>query len=208
MLTTSTYSGNIGNLISNMDFTIEIQGLSQLTARFAEAPAIVAPILQRALSASQAILAKHTTKETVPWRTGFLTQTFKAELTAGMLRWFPTASYAPFVEFGTKPHMIVPKDKQALYWPGAAHPVRSVNHPGTKPNQFMERIVDASKDEINAQFGSALQQITAAMAAAAIATVLPVEVLTMPVSTATKSLVCFLVTIRAQALFQWNNPNP
>jgi len=148
-----------------MDFKVEIVGLDQLVAKLAQAPAIAAPILQRALSASQAILAKNTTKLTVPWRTGFLTQSFRAELTSGMLRWFPTASYAPFVEFGTKPHTILPKDKKALFWPGAAHPVRSVNHPGSKPNPFMERIVAASQDEINTTFGSALQQITAALAA-------------------------------------------
>jgi hypothetical protein len=148
-----------------MDFNITIQGLPELTAKLAQAPAIAAPILQRALSASSAILAKHTVKGVVPWRTGFLTQSFRAELTPGMLRWFPTASYAPFVEFGTKPHTIVPKEKQALYWPGAAHPVRSVNHPGTKPNQFMERIIAESKDEIDAMFGTALNQITAAIAA-------------------------------------------
>jgi hypothetical protein len=149
-----------------MEFSVTITGLDQLVAKLRQAPEIAAPILQRALSASGAILAKHTVKGVVPWRTGFLAQTFKAELTTGMLTWSPTASYAPFVEFGTKPHVIVPKDKKALWWPGAAHPVRSVNHPGTKPNQFMERIVSESQSEIDAQFGNALQQITADIAAA------------------------------------------
>src|SRR6202043_190641 len=106
--------------------------------------------LERALLASQAILAKHTVKGVVPWRTGFLTQSFRAELTEGMLQWFPTASYAPFVEFGTKPHVIEAKNAKALYWNGAAHPVRKVNHPGTQPNAFMERIVAASQEEIDA----------------------------------------------------------
>ena len=31
----------------------------------------------------------------------------------------------------TPPRTIRPKRKRALYWPGAAHPVRSVNHPGS-----------------------------------------------------------------------------
>jgi hypothetical protein len=148
-----------------MKFQVKIQGLDALVAKLKQAPDIAAPILQRALSASQAILAKHTTKNTVPWRTGFLTQSFRAELTTGMLKWFPTASYAPFVQFGTAPHVIEPKEKKALYWPGAAHPVRKVNHPGTKPNDFMGRIVAASQEEIDAQFGKALVQITSAIAA-------------------------------------------
>ena len=147
------------------DFQVQIVGLDALVANLREAPQIAAPILQRALSAAQAILAKYTTKGNVPWRTGFLTQSFRAELTTGLLRWFPTASYAPYVEFGTKAHVILPKDKQALYWPGASNPVRSVNHPGTKPNPFMERIIAASQPEIDAMFGVALSQITAAIAA-------------------------------------------
>jgi phage virion morphogenesis protein len=41
--------------------------------------------------------------------------------------------YAAIHQFGgdTKPHTIRPKNKRALFWPGAAHPVRSVNHPGS-----------------------------------------------------------------------------
>jgi hypothetical protein len=147
-----------------MEFVVQITGLQALVAKLKQAPDIAAPILQRALSASSAVLAKHTVKGVVPWKTGFLAQTFKAELSTGMLRWFPTASYAPYVEFGTAPHTILPKDKKALFWPGAAHPVRSVNHPGTKPNQFMERIVSESQGEINDQFGKALQMITEAIA--------------------------------------------
>ena len=148
-----------------MDFRVQITGLDQLVSRLQQAPSIAAPILQRALAASQAILAKYTTRATVPWRTGFLTQSFRAELTTGMLRWFPTASYAPYVEFGTKPHTIVPRTAKALYWPGASHPVQSVNHPGTKPNAFMERIIAAAQPDVNAMFGQALTQITAAIAA-------------------------------------------
>ncbi len=149
-----------------MDFEIQIQGLPQLIAGLQQAPSIAAPILQRALSASQAILAMNTTRETVPWRTGFLVQTFQAVLTLGMLRWYPTASYARFVQFGTAPHTIYPKNGKALYWPGAAHPVKSVNHPGTRANPFMERIVAAATPEINETFGTALEQIVEAIATA------------------------------------------
>jgi hypothetical protein len=148
-----------------MEFQVQIENIEELVANFQEAPAIAAPILQRALSASQAILAKYTTRDTVPWRTGFLAQTFRAQLTAGVLRWFPTADYASFVEFGTKPHVIEPKDKKALYWQGADHPVKRVNHPGTAANPFMERIIQAATPDINMTFGTALQQIVAAIAA-------------------------------------------
>src|SRR3954462_15555290 len=126
------------------EFQVRIIGLDQLVAKLNQAPQIAAPILQRALSAAQAILAKHTVKGIVPWRTGFLTQSFRAELTTGLLRWFPTAAYAPYVEFGPRPHTILLTEKKAVYLPGAARPVRRVNHPGSKPNAFMERIIAAS----------------------------------------------------------------
>jgi bacteriophage HK97-gp10 putative tail-component len=150
-----------------VEFKVQVQGLSQITAAFGKAPSIIAPILQRALSASSAILASHTVRGVVPWRTGFLTQSFRAEIQGLVLRWFPTASYAPFVEFGTKPHDIFPVNKKALFWSGAAHPVAVVHHPGTKPNDFMGRIVEVSQEEINTMFGTALSQITAAIAAQA-----------------------------------------
>lgn len=146
-----------------MNFNVQIVGLPQLLQNLQQAPSIAAPILQRALAASQAILAKYTTKETVPWRTGFLTQSFRAQLTTGILRWFPTASYAPYVEFGTKPHVIEPKEAKALYWPGAEHPVKRVNHPGTRANQFMERIVAAAQPDIDTTFTNALEQIVQAV---------------------------------------------
>jgi len=148
-----------------MDFQVSVPNAPQLVAAFQKAPDTAVPILQRALSASQAFLARSTTKGIVPWRTGFLVQTFQAVLTTGMLRWYPTASYAPFVEFGTQPHMIFPQNALALYWPGAQHPVKSVSHPGTKPNPFMERIIAAAQPQITATFATALTQIVQAIAA-------------------------------------------
>lgn len=147
-----------------MEFQIQLAGITQLTEAFAESPEIAAPFLQRALSASSAILAKNTTRDTVPWRTGFLTQTFQAAMQGLQLRWYPTASYARYVQFGTAPHMIYPKDKLALFWEGASHPVKSVFHPGTQANDYMGRIMAASTGEINETFGTALNLIVAALA--------------------------------------------
>ncbi|MEW5726059.1 MAG: phage virion morphogenesis protein, partial [Thermodesulfobacteriota bacterium] len=41
--------------------------------------------------------------------------------------------YAAILQFGgrTNPKVIEPKRKKALFWPGAAHPVKRVNHPGS-----------------------------------------------------------------------------
>ena len=42
--------------------------------------------------------------------------------------------YAAIHQFGgkTPPRTIRPRDRKALAWPGAAHPVRAVRHPGSK----------------------------------------------------------------------------
>ncbi|MGA5820811.1 HK97 gp10 family phage protein [Kitasatospora sp. NPDC094028] len=46
-------------------------------------------------------------------------------------------TYAAYVELGTGPHIIRPTGKQAMFWEGAAHPVREVHHPGTRPQPFL-----------------------------------------------------------------------
>lgn len=46
-------------------------------------------------------------------------------------------NYATDVELGTPPHVILPRNKKALYWPGAAHPVARVNHPGTHAYPYL-----------------------------------------------------------------------
>lgn len=61
-----------------------------------------------------------------------------------------TANYAAYVEHGTKPHTIVPKNKKALAWGGerrlsgrlrsgatATHFAKKVNHPGTKAQPYL-----------------------------------------------------------------------
>ncbi|PJN38980.1 hypothetical protein CG747_20790 [Streptomyces sp. CB02959] len=54
-------------------------------------------------------------------------------------------NYAAAVEYGTAPHVIVPKNGRALYWPGAAHPVAKVNHPGTAAKPFLRPAVEATE---------------------------------------------------------------
>jgi len=47
------------------------------------------------------------------------------------------ANYGKFVEFGTLPHIIKPKNKKALSWKGAKHPMKMIKHPGNRPNPFI-----------------------------------------------------------------------
>ena len=55
--------------------------------------------------------------------------------------------YAPGVEYGTKAHIIKPKNKRFLYWKGAKHPVKQVNHPGSKAKPFLIPAFNQEKDQ-------------------------------------------------------------
>lgn len=56
--------------------------------------------------------------------------------------------YAIMVEKGTKPHIIKPKNKKALYWKGASRPVKQVKHPGSKAKPYLIPAFDKEKDKI------------------------------------------------------------
>lgn len=56
--------------------------------------------------------------------------------------------YGVGLELGTAPHLIVPKSAKALYWDGASHPVKKVNHPGSAPYPIIMPTIEAHGSEI------------------------------------------------------------
>lgn len=74
----------------------------------------------------------------VPVDTGRLRDSLMSEVHGKTLRvGSRDVNYATDVEMGTAPHVILPRNKKALHWPGAAHPVARVNHPGTQPRPYL-----------------------------------------------------------------------
>lgn len=168
------------------EITVQIQGARELQYALREYPKIAKPILQKAVDATNAVFAKHTLKNNpVPWRTGFLLQSFRFVRGNLQARWFPTAKYAPFVEYGTKPHLILPVRARALRWEsgggaryataasgrryyrrteGTAIFAMRVHHPGTKAKPFMRQIVRNSQTDMNSLFLQALQLVTRTIA--------------------------------------------
>ena len=55
--------------------------------------------------------------------------------------------YAVIVEKGSKPHIIRPKNRKALYWEGAKRPVKLVNHPGSRAKPFLIPAFESEKDK-------------------------------------------------------------
>jgi len=134
---------------------VEIKNIKALTKAFQQYPRIAEPVLQRAVDATQAIFAKHTLKDDpVPWRTGNLLHSFR--FTSGRLqaRWFPTARYAPFVEFGRG--YVYPKQKKVLSWVNqSGERVFAKFSRPSKPRPFMRQIVEKSQKDVQNIFRQA-----------------------------------------------------
>ena len=84
-----------------------------------------------------------------PKNTGTLARSFPGTMKAeNDVISFNLPNYFPHVEFGTLPHIIRPKNKKALFWKGAEHPMKLVHHPGTKPNPFVRNTINTKTEEI------------------------------------------------------------
>jgi hypothetical protein len=81
-------------------------------------------------------------------KTGEYGQSFRTERVRirgqAAVRLVNTAPHAPILEHGSRAHVIEPKDKQALAWPGGRHPVRRVNHPGTPALHILRNALRAA----------------------------------------------------------------
>lgn len=66
--------------------------------------------------------------------TGRLRNSINFKALARGVEGYTNVKYAAIQQLGgtTGPHTIVPRKKKALFWPGAAHPVKSVQHPGSR----------------------------------------------------------------------------
>jgi hypothetical protein len=145
-------------------FQVLIPNLPALQAALANYPAISGPIIQNAIVAAQAILAKFTTAATVPVKTGYLVQNWGFDIGQFQARWYPKASYAPYVEFGTAAHIIRPVNAKVLANAKTGQFFGTlVHHPGTEANPFMERIIASAQPDITALFGQALEKVSAAI---------------------------------------------
>ena len=134
---------------------VEIKGLSGLRRSLENYPSISEPVLQRAIDAAQATFAKHTLKDDpVPWRTGNLLHSFRFQSGRLQGRWFPTASYAPFVEYGRG--FVYPKKAKTLAWKGDDGKMVFARYARpSKPRPFMKKIVENSKSDIQKLFRQA-----------------------------------------------------
>lgn len=117
-------------------------------------PAAIAKALQnvvnqRSLTVAMTrsvLIVEAAAKREAPVRTGRLRRSISSRVEAGGQRGIVTSNvpYGRAVHDGTRPHLIRPVRAKALFWKGAAHPVRVVHHPGNRANPYMTRAMVTS----------------------------------------------------------------
>ena len=142
---------------------VQIKGLDELKVAFRKSPMIVGQEIQRAISLSVALIGRNAKME-APSKTGELRRGIKNKISPFRGSVESTVDYGIYVHEGTSAHIIKPVKKKALYWKGARHPVKSVQHPGTRANPFMRRGAEKSEGQVQRTFQLAINNITAQLA--------------------------------------------
>jgi hypothetical protein len=136
-----------------MDLRIDVTpDLDQFASRCKAAQSIIREEMLVAMRKS-VLIVENQGKVNAPVDTGNLRRSIHGEALSHVHGTVGTAvPYAVMVHEGTRAHVITPSSRKALFWPGARHPVRRVNHPGTRPNPFLKRALAEKRSEIIATF--------------------------------------------------------
>ena len=128
--------------------TVKIDGVDGLKTRLSRYPDAAEPALRRAGDEIFERIFRAADQHT---KTGALARSIKNSFKGGEYRiWHDTqhAPHAAFVHWGSKPHVIKPKNKKALRWPGRGGFVfaKFVRHPGYKGDPYF--VAEAAPDEV------------------------------------------------------------
>ncbi len=69
------------------------------------------------------------------------------------------SSIAGIIEFGSRPHIIKPRDNKLLFWPGAKHPAKKVSHPGTPAFRVLNDATEEAVEGTQKIFETVLKKI-------------------------------------------------
>jgi len=103
-----------------------------------------------------------TMRELAPVRSGFMRESIRKFIGEGEASVGPTAPYALFVEFGTRPHMIYPVNASCLSFFAGGRMVftKYVSHPGTKPRPFVRYATEEAQRMAPELFAQAFKEET------------------------------------------------
>ncbi|RLI09368.1 hypothetical protein DRO32_00780, partial [Candidatus Bathyarchaeota archaeon] len=104
--------------------------------------------------------AEELVRERAPRRSGALARSVGSEVRGSRALVGVRARYAPFLEWGTRPHEIRPRSARALRFPMGGRLVfaRRVLHPGIKPRFFVLSALEALRDELGRVLGGVLDE--------------------------------------------------
>jgi len=148
-----------------VEFYLKIEGLEELQARLRTASAQVHGELVGAMWRS-VFTVERNVKMRTPVDTGRLRSSIGSNVEAlgGAVTGYigTNVEYAPHVEFGTGPHVIVPRRARCLHWVSKAGEhvfAMRVQHPGTKARRMFQEGLEASEDEVVRHFEGAAERI-------------------------------------------------
>ena len=96
-------------------------------------------------------------KELAPIDTGELRRSITTEGSGLDYEIGTNLEYSEYIEDGTSPHII--NGNPYLYWEGASHPVRRVNHPGNKAYLYMETACDTQTEDIEDRIAEIIDKL-------------------------------------------------
>lgn len=141
---------------------IEVKGLDKLQKTLGESFDKLRKEINGAIEKSVLLIereARINVDKMTRTHSGFLKNRWQKEFSQfrGML--YPLMNYAKYVHEGTAPHTIFPRFRKALYWRGALHPVKKVQHPGTTPRPFLANAIKNNIASIKKIFYEAIKRI-------------------------------------------------
>jgi len=149
-----------------MPVKISIAGLTEAHRKFAHLRGTAAGNeMEEVLLSAAKIIASEAERLAPLGPTGNLKRSFRAAksrvaktfLQAFAFTLRPLAPHAHLVEFGTKPHTIMPKKAGALWF--GKYPVRKVEHPGARPVVFFRDAVRNKRSEVRREIEKALKRM-------------------------------------------------
>jgi hypothetical protein len=123
----------------------------------------VANIDMKPFMQDSARLVQRTAKDKVPVDTGRLkgsiTEETQYEGNRLVGRVYTPVEYAPYIEFGVLHEVTIrPKNKKALYWKGAEHPVKKVVLPPRPAKPYMYPALEVNKPTIYRNAGEYIRK--------------------------------------------------
>lgn len=147
-----------------INIKVELIGLEELKAGLQKAPFVTAQEMSKAVQKSILTIQSNAMKEAPVNKQsggGNLRQSIRSKMTSALRgEVVANANYSAAVETGTKPHPIAVVNKKVLANKRTGQFFgKLVHHPGTRPNPFMMRAIEKSRQKIVEFFETAAKNV-------------------------------------------------